>query len=227
MDDTPPSTSEAELDELFRTIRQKMDALLHETGLRYTGIEDGTPAAMPSRLMTACCALADRVQIFEQLPKGGVVAEIGNFFGDFSVKIIETVAPSEFHTFDFNLHTIRPENRVLLEAHGSVVFHEGDPAINFFPFPDNKFDIVYLNKSKDYAGVWNELTESLRMLKPDGYIVCNDYTAWDPIQCIPYGVLPAVTEFAIQNNLDVPYISLQARGFLNIALRRLTESSAK
>ena len=217
------SEAEAELEQAFRAVRQKLDDYRGKAGRIYTGaaIQDGTPVVLPAQFIKSCRALADRVDILAALPKGGKVAEIGNFFGDFSVQIIEAIQPAEFHTFDYNLHNIRPENRDRLNAHGSVFFHDGDPLIPLPKFADKSFDLIYLNKSKYYAGVWRELTECLRLLKPNGHIVCNDYTAWDPVQCIPYGVLPAVNQFIIDNNLEVSHVSLQARGFLNIAMRRM------
>jgi SAM-dependent methyltransferase len=222
MSDVSLVEEEAEIEQLFGVLRSKIKEYRGKTGRIYTKkIQDGTPVRLPAKHMENCRALADRVDMLVLLPKGGKVAEVGNFFGDFSVKIVEAIQPVEFHTFDWNLDKIRPENRTALNLHGSVFFHDGDPATTFMKFPDRSFDFIYLNKSKNYGGVWNELTESLRMLNPGGYIVVNDYTAWDPVQCIPYGVLPAVNQFAIDNNLDVPYVSFHDRGFLGIALRRM------
>jgi ubiquinone/menaquinone biosynthesis C-methylase UbiE len=222
MSDTTLIEDEEELVSLFRTIQGKLSKFRDKHGGIYRGaIQDGTPVRMPAHLMKSCRAVADRVDILAALPKGGKVAEIGNFGGDFSVSIIKHIQPAEYHTFDHHLDRMKPENRAILDEHGACFYHQGDPMLAIPKFPDKSFDLIYLNRSKYYAGVWAELTEALRLLRPNGHLMVNDYTAWDPVQCKPYGVLPAVTDFAIKHKLEAVYISLHGRGFLNIALRRV------
>jgi len=57
------------------------------------------------------------------------------------------------------------------------------------------------------------------VLKPDGRLICNDYTTWDPIQCIPYGVYSAVNRFANERSLQFEFLALHPYGFHDVCLR--------
>jgi predicted O-methyltransferase YrrM len=210
-----------EITDLLRLLREKLKAWNSQHGHPFDGISDGYRTPLNSELMPACRAFADRLDLIATLPKGGVFAEIGNFFGDFTVKILELNAPRELHTFDWNLQNIRPENRLKLDASEKVHYYDGDPHITFLEVPSSTFDIIYLNKAKDFVSVTAELDMCMYRLKPDGFLVVNDFTSWDPVQGFPYGVLPAVSQFANQHRLEIAYVALHARGFLNVALRRM------
>src|SRR5688572_1498221 len=45
--------------------------------------------------------VADRMALLDRVPKGGVVAELGVGFGDFSAMILARLEPREFHAIDF------------------------------------------------------------------------------------------------------------------------------
>jgi ubiquinone/menaquinone biosynthesis C-methylase UbiE len=46
------------------------------------------------------------------------------------------------------------------------------------PFPDDRFDIVYTNKTTHHVADWpHAIAEIARVLKPGGYLICSDFTA--------------------------------------------------
>jgi len=46
------------------------------------------------------------------------------------------------------------------------------------PFADGEFDLVYTNKTTHHIGDWQRaLTEMIRVLKPDGYLLYSDFVA--------------------------------------------------
>jgi hypothetical protein len=215
------SEEHKEISAVLQQLRDKLKSWNKKYGHPFEGISDGFRTAIRSELMPACRAFADRNDLIAALPKGKRFAEVGNFFGQFSVKILELNQPREFHTFDWNLDLMNPEHRSVLDNYKTVFYYDGDPSISAEKIQPSTFDIVYLNKSRDYSGVRRDLDCWLERLTPDGYLVVNDFTAWDPVQGLPYGVLPAVSQFVNEQTLEVVFISLHPRGFLNIALRRI------
>ena len=211
---------EAELSELLRALREKLRAWNRKHGHPFPGISDGWRTAIRSDLMPACRAFADRVDLLSVLPKANKFAEIGIVSGDFAIKILELNRPEEYHAFDWSFDWVRPENRAALDQHPRVFLHEGNPDQIISLEPPDSYDIIYLNGPKDFSGTQQYMKICLDKLRQDGYLIVNDFTAWDPVQGFPYGVMPAVSKIVNEENLEVVYISLHARGFYNIALRR-------
>src|SRR5262245_17597798 len=52
-----------------------------------------------------CVVLPDRIALLEQLPKGGVVAEVGTLHGEFAREILRRVEPRELHVIDHEIDT--------------------------------------------------------------------------------------------------------------------------
>ncbi len=171
-------------------------------------------------LLEGCQVLAERLEIMRRLPQNRVFAEIGTLFGDFIVDVIDIQKPCEVHLFDQSFEPLRPENRARLDSYGNAFYHTGDSSRLLAEFPDATFDVVYIDADHSHDGVWKDLVQGLRVLKPDGRLVCNDYTSWDQIQCIPYGVYSAVNRFANEQNLQFEYLALHPYGFHDVCLRR-------
>ncbi len=215
-----PDWYDAGVDQAFRDVRSRLDEYLRRRGGFYPGVLDGAPAVPRPELLEGCQVLADRLDIMRRLPQNGVFAEVGTLFGDFIVDVIDIQRPSEVHLFDQSFVPLRQENRDRLETYGKVSYHTGDSSRLLAEFPDATFDIVYLDADHSFGGVWKDLVQGLRVLKPDGRLVCNDYTNWDQIQCIPYGVYSAVNQFANEQNLRFEYLALNPYGFHDVCLCR-------
>ncbi len=226
MSEIPIMTEEkAALSALLDALREKLGDWNAKHGSAFEGISDGQAVGIRSELMPACRTFADRIEMLAALPKGKVFAEIGIYSGDFSAKILELNQPREFHSYNWDFKYVKPENIDILKSYEGVFFHEGDPDFVFTVHPPSTFDIIYLNKSKNYAAIRRELAYCLERLNPDGILVVHDFTAWDPVQGIPYGVMPAVCQFVNEQSLEVVYMSLHPRGFCDIALRRTSNSA--
>ena len=215
-----PDWHDAGVDTAFRDLRSRLNFYLRQRGGFYPGVLDGAPVVPRPELLEGCRVLSERLDIMRRLPQGGVFAEVGTLFGDFIVDVIDIQKPSEVHLFDQSFAPLRDENRRRLDSYGRASYHTGDLSRLLAEFPDATFDIVYIDADHSFDGIWKDLVQGLRVLKRDGRLVCNDYTTWDQIQCIPYGVYSAVNQFANEQNLCFEYLALHPYGFHDVCLRR-------
>jgi SAM-dependent methyltransferase len=142
--------------------------------------------------------------ILRQMPRRGVVAEIGVDLGDFSEKILALNRPRVLHLIDpwtaesgeyrqrlpdgdaASVDSPRKLDTVARFAlvrdrfssdidGGGVVLHRADSVTAGADFPDSLFDWVYIDGNHSYEFVRQDLELYWRKLKPGGYIVCDDY----------------------------------------------------
>jgi hypothetical protein len=217
------TTNEADLVLLNHKVSELRSAIADyrkEHKMFYPGMFDGAPNVPRAELLTNCRVLHDRDEIIRHLPKKGKFAEVGTMYGDFIVRVLKINEPAEVHVFDFGMNNIRTEHRVTLDAYGGVRYHVGDSSASMAKMPDEYFDVIYVDADHSFAGVSKDLIQAGRKIKPSGYIVCNDYTNFDPIQLVPFGVYSAVNQFANENNFRFEYLALSPFGFHDVALRR-------
>jgi SAM-dependent methyltransferase len=132
----------------------------------------------------------------EQLPKGGVGAEIGVFSGDLSPHLHDVGRPREFHLIDCwwtrwgefypdwgearstKISTRELHARAVERMRGRLcTFHVGDDIEILSQFPDAYFDWVYFDSDHTYEHVRDVLQVLKDKMKPDGVIVGDD---WEP-----------------------------------------------
>ena len=144
------------------------------------------------------------------------IAEIGVYRGRgtalICVNLINKGIEFEYHAIDhFNgslehdkgvdYETIARNNLIPLE--GLINIHTNDSISQSELFPDQYFDIVYIDASHDYESVKNDLTAWLPKVKPGGYICGDDYsTSW-------VGVYDAVNEMFGEDNIKTVGIQKQ------------------
>lgn len=208
------------IDDKYVELRKAVAGYLETHKKFHRRIFDGAPAVPRPELLTHCRVLNDRYEIIRRLPKGKIFAEVGTLTGDFIVRVLELCEPSELHLFDFGFNNLRSENRAILDKFGKAHYHIGNSSKQLSSLADNYFDVIYVDADHSYQGVLKDLEQAIKKVKPDGYIICNDYTNFDPIQVMPYGVYAAVNRFANENNLVFEFIALSAMGFHDVALRR-------
>lgn len=167
----------------------------------------------------------------------GTIAEVGVAFGDFSKQLIAMLDPRQFWAVDdYRLHEY-PEiwgmktaekledmshldwYRKEMTSFGNVMFSQGKSWDVLSTFEDGFFDFVYLDADHSYDSVKKDLAELRTKVKPGGYLVCDDYTMWDPILRRDYGVVQAVNEFVAEVDCKVVGFSLHSEMFCNIAIR--------
>lgn len=149
------------------------------------------------------------------LPKGGKVAEIGVWRGDFSAFLVDTIEPSELHAFDLFDRSADTEMwgqpvSTYFDGMGRREFYQRrfqDRAVSVRTFegftsevlplaPASYYDLVYIDAGHDYDNARYDATQAARMVKPDGVIIFNDYVMTDPLCGVPYGVVQAANELA-------------------------------
>jgi len=174
-----------------------------------------------------CRVVPDREALLERLPRGGVVAEIGVAFGDFSREILKRNKPARLHLIDLwdskrygeGLARIEKEFAAPIEA-GSVAIHRGLSTAILPKFEDNSFDWVYIDTDHSYATTAKELRICHTKVKPGGMILGHDYCNGNVITPWPYGVIEACHEFCVEYGWKYAYLTLEAHGHLSFALAR-------
>lgn len=184
----------------------------------------------------------DRTDGLYLLPKGGVVAEIGVAFGNFSKEILRVVQPKQFVAVDtFDLDKASWTGRRAYEekfeglshedyyrrrfhaeiSEGQVAVKKGFSSVVMTEFPDKFFDIVYIDAAHDYENVKKDLEIATKKIKDSGAIILNDYTVLDPILLQPYGIVQAVNELCEKGGWEFVYLALHRYMFCDVALRKV------
>ena len=213
-----------------------------------------TPAASPSRsarrgvwnfLRTGCDYFADakppllnqlhlqnsrvlprRKDILKVMPKGGVCAEIGTQTGNFAKQILRTMQPAKLHIYDLDFTGFDHTYFQSAIGRGAIKLHQGDSAALLAAMPDRHFDFIYVDGDHSYKGAARDLEQAERKIKADGWIVCNDYTIFSPLEKSNYGVYRAVNEFCWQHGFEIVYLGLHQWGYHDVALRRMNPADA-
>lgn len=120
---------------------------------------------------------------------------------DFEYHAIDHFKGSEEHNNNIDYETIARNNLNPLD--GLIHIHNNDSLTQCELFPDQYFNIVYIDASHDYESVKKDINAWLPKVKPGGYICGDDYcTAW-------IGVYDAVNEIFGKDNIKVVGIQQQ------------------
>jgi hypothetical protein len=196
---------------------------------------------LPSHLVAGATVLPSRYDFLPLLPKNGVFVEVGVATGDFSETIIAACEPSVFMAIDeFKLHELgelfgKPTADIFgSETHGSayrkrfanqiavrrMLVLEGDSSACLERLDDAVADVIYIDADHRYEYVKRDLEAAKRKVKPDGWIIVNDYTMIESLHArVPYGVVNATNEFMIKYNWGMQYFALEQRMFCDVVLR--------
>jgi len=156
---------------------------------------------------------ADRETMLGALPRGGTVAEVGVWRGDFSKLIWETCKPDELHLIDIDFSPFDwPETK--------AVKHQGDSFEILRSFEPGSFDWIYIDGDHAYEGVSKDLAAAHAALKPGGRLMCNDYANWCSLAVTPYGVARALNEFILREGYTVDGLALHPAGLPDILIRK-------
>ena len=165
--------------------------------------------------------LPSREKILERLPKGGVCAEVGTQIGNFAWQIFTVLQPAKLHIFDIDFTPFDHAPFQLAIQQGVVELHQGDSSSLLAAMPDKSFDFIYIDGDHTYDGVVKDLAQAARKIKEDGWIVCNDYTIYSPLEQTKYGVYRAVNEFCLEHGYEIIYLGLHPWSYHDVALKKI------
>lgn len=164
--------------------------------------------------------IENRNILFQQFNKNLKIAEIGIFKGEFSKFIFEQLNPKELHLIDIfegmmcsgdkdgnnivwtNLSDEYTNLNEFFKLNNNVYIHKNKSEDVLNSFPNEYFDIIYIDGDHTYNGVKSDLTVSYNKVKKDGFICGHDY-----INERFEGVVRAVNEFCDQTQLKINYIT--------------------
>lgn len=177
---------------------------------------------LPAEVLADCKMLPNRYMLLDELPKGGVMAEIGVDTGNFSQEILTRCQPSELHLFEMDPDRIvHPDIlKEMKQDGGRLHLHVGDSAASMRRVPDGMFDIVYIDGDHAYEGVKRDIEATLPKLKPTGSLVFNDYSVWSPVGMYHCGVARAVHELCLEQPWKFRYLALQTMMYNDVMLVR-------
>lgn len=173
--------------------------------------------ALPQALLEDCRFVADRQQMLDRLPKGGVVAELGVLEGAFSRQILRRIGPERLHLFDLTF--VRTAKDVLDDPR--VVTHAGGLPGTLSALGQESCDFIYVDADHAYAAVRRDAEAAASKVKPGGLLAFNDFALVDP-SFGQYGVHRAVCEFAIQHQWRFVWFAFERNGLYDVALQKPT-----
>jgi len=180
--------------------------------------------------------------ISHHMPKNPQCIELGVYNGEFSRKILNILKPSKLYLVDpwlsgsdkngknetygsalGNMNTAysgEGEYQQVIQGFSNEIKSEQVIIDRNFSYdavknyPDNFFDLIYIDSCHLYDCVKSDLNDYLCKLKKEGIMAGHDYSRFDD-----FGVIEAVDEFVIKNNFNFFVLNEEDHDW---ALKRLT-----
>ena len=158
--------------------------------------------------------LLDRNEILSKIPAGGIYAEVGVAYGDFSLEIIKRLNPKKLYCIDIWEVEERwnrfLENMAPYIESGLVEVMKGDSVDMLKKLEDDSLDFVYIDAMHDYEHPKRELSLCKDKVKETGYIAGDDYVVINVFEqpIMQYGVVNAVNEFMVKENYELCYLTI-------------------
>ena len=178
------------------------------------------PRRLSAEHVSNCKLVSNRRDMLRNLPRGGIVAEVGTAAGDFARDISSIVLPDQLHIFDRNLDSFDFDAFRELIDNEIVFTHLGDSSTLLSKFGNEFFDWVYIDGDHSFEGVTKDIAQAIMKIKPEGYIIFNDYTVYSPLEKIQYGVMRAVNHLCLEHDFEIFMFALNILGYHDVALRR-------
>jgi hypothetical protein len=179
--------------------------------------------------------LPGRAELLALLPRGGVVAEVGVAFGEFSRQIMDVCAPRTLYLVDLwdpgearygspALDATRERMRAEIDA-GRVQLVRGLSWEGLASLPEASLDWVYLDAAHDFESVRRDLDAALPRLRPGGIIAGHDYTRWSSQGVNRFGVVEAVNAFCAREGWEMLYLTHESDRLISFAIRKLPDEA--
>ncbi len=212
------------------TIRQRLERVPLIQGLRES-VQNGDE--MPYILLEDqhirnLKVVVNRDAMLRELPKGGVVAEIGVAAGGFSKRILKFAEPSKLYLIDAwdsaryqGLQQTVINNLQAEIDSGVVEIRRGYSTEILETFDNHFFDWVFIDTNHTYETTRAELELCLRKVKKGGLICGHDYIAGDWKMRNRYGVVEAVNEFCVRYGWEQIYITHETHRHVSFVIREI------
>lgn len=159
---------------------------------------------------------ADRLDFLRKLPSGRT-AEVGVHRGVHALEMWDVLAPCEMHLIDLWTEDTDwmsgATDRSIVEkqfgGHRDVVLHRDDSLSGATRFPDEHFQVVYLDADHTRPAIDRDLQTWWPKVAPGGVLCGHDYCVTQNIQ-----VKPAVDAFAKERGLVVESTDAELPEFL-------------
>jgi hypothetical protein len=213
-----PSEQElrARIEHSFGELRSALRQYFLATGQSARFILEKEAPEIRADALKACRVYASRHRMLDELPRGGVIAEVGTQYGNWARSIIDVCNPTSLHLFDRNFTLLRKD----VAENPLVLQHHGDSSHELSKCADGMFDWIYIDGDHSYRGVTRDIQESVRKVKHDGMLVLNDYIQWSPFEAIPYGIVAATNELINSGEWEMVAIALTPSGYWDVVLKR-------
>jgi ubiquinone/menaquinone biosynthesis C-methylase UbiE len=173
---------------------------------------------IPQSSLSATRVYSNRYIALEaEWPSGVKILEVGTQTGEFANFIFNKKKPASLDVIDISYDLFNND----LSSCSFISRHLGRSIDVMSQFPDDSFDIVYIDASHSYEDVRDDIKSARRITKNGGLIVCNDYVWYSPAEFQEYGIIKAVNEVVSSNALTVKYLALHSHGFFDIAFVNL------
>jgi len=184
---------------------------------------------LTSRHIRNLRVVIDRQAFLMELPKEGMVAEVGVARGDLSDQILNITRPSQLHLIDMwgskryheGLARLVKERFATPIAQGKVQVHQGASTVELQRFPDGFFDWIYIDTDHSYELTKAELAIGMRKVKAGGILAGHDFTTanWDG--GVRYGVVEAVHAFCVEHDWELILLTHETDRHLSFAIRAM------
>ena len=204
-------------------------AFIFRNSLYKKYIKEQRFVVLDEKHLSNCKILVDRIALLKLLPKNACVAEIGIANGDFSESIINICKPNKLYLIDYfgtSRYGINSKNYVeqRFKKHISsnkVILKIGLSVDEISKFNDNFFDWVYLDTDHTYNTTKLELELLLKKMKTGGIICGHDFSMFNHIGDMRYGVIEAVREFLIDHSWEILFLTSEPLHDCSFAIRKI------
>ncbi len=175
-----------------------------------------TSKQLPPELVRDCRFCASRLHMLDEMPRGGVVAELGTYKGDFAREILQRCQPRVLHLIDRDYSLF---DDAALDG-PAVKRHTGLTNEVIATFPDDYFDWIYVDADHSYEGALRDAKASAPKIRPGGFLAFNDFAHIDP-GLGRYGVHRAVVDFAVEMRWPFHFFAFEVDGLYDVVLRKI------
>jgi hypothetical protein len=188
-------------------------------------------APLEEKHVRNCQLVLNRRSMLHHIGQQEVVAELGVNRGEFSEVILEVAKPAVLHLVDvwgsdryhqglFNEVSTKFKKRT---ESGGVQIHRKLSTEASTEFPDEYFDMVYIDTDHSYRTTKEELLAYSTKMKRCGIIAGHDYSMGNWVKSYRYGVIEAVHEFCVNFDWEFCFLTAEPLESKSFAIRKIQQ----